>query len=169
VGTPRHCVSCSTFTAIDQHDDIEVWTALSSAKFGKRYKGAQENLSDDLIEQVTDLMLQSLEESLILPPKSLGRSVLESRLQLWGAGVPLNTWVPDMNKEDEEARGFLYDSQYNVGACGDWLLESSVAGAWESGRRLAEFIASDPESSVGLEGRFQASTAVDKVGIGSLS
>ncbi|KAI2488623.1 hypothetical protein MHU86_25677 [Fragilaria crotonensis] len=168
-------ISCNTrkhATTTDKKEGIEVWTVLSSAKFGKRYKGAQENLSDDLVKEVTDLLFQSLEESLVLPPGSLYRDphsscVLESRLQLWGAGVPLNTWIP--REDDDMSRGFLYDSQYKVGACGDWLLDASLAGAWESGRRLAHFMASDSESSVGLEGRFQASTAVDKVGIGSLS
>ena len=172
-------VSCNTrkhTTTTKQLDNIEVWTVLSSAKFGKRYKGAQENLSDELVKEVTGLLFQSLEESLVLPPGSLyrdpiasGSCVMESRLQLWGAGVPLNTWIPMANDIDAMTRGFLYDSQYKVGACGDWLLDSSLAGAWESGRRLAEFMASDSESSVGLEGRFQASSAVDKVGIGSLS
>ena len=177
----------TTTTDNEQHEHVEVWTILSSAKFGKQYKGAQENLPDELVEQVTGLLLKSLEESLILPPGSLIRDpattsssrhgsngcVMESRLQLWGAGVPLNTWIPmshaNDDDDDDAVRGFLYDSHYSVGACGDWLLESSVAGAWESGRRLAEFMATDPTLSVGLQGKFQASSAVDKVGIGSLS
>jgi predicted NAD/FAD-dependent oxidoreductase len=167
-------ISCNTRKhPVEGEDGIEVWTVLSSAKFGKAFKGPQENLPDDLIEKVTGLLYDSVEDALALPKGSLrgpedesagsGR-VLESRLQLWGAGVPLNTWVPD----NDEAEGFIYDADYGVGACGDWLLDSSLAGAWESGRRLAGFIATEDKETSGLEGRFQASTAVDKVGIGAL-
>lgn len=167
-------VSCNTRKhAIEDDETIEVWTVLSSSKFGKAYKGPQENLPDKLAEEVTGLLYDSLEESLVLPKGSLrgpqdGTAgtgcVLESRLQLWGAGVPLNTWVSN----EEDRQGFMFDAEYGVGACGDWLLDSSLAGAWESGRRLAGFMASDPQETTGLEGKFQASSAVDKVGIGAL-
>lgn len=169
-------ISCNTRKypkSVDTDDDVEVWTVLSSAKFGKTYKGPQENLPDDLVHEVTGLLYDSIEEALALSKGSLRGpahdkpgtgSVLESRLQLWGAGVPLNTWIAN----GEESFGFLYDADYGVGACGDWLFDPSLAGAWESGRRLAQFMASGTESSVGLEGKFQASLAVDKVGIGAL-
>ena len=77
--------------------------------------------------------------------------------------------------------GFSYDSQYNVGACGDWLLESSIEGAWESGRRLAQWMMKVEKEKnlnddvnkwcVGLppNGSFYASSAVSKAGIGSFS
>ena len=149
----------------DDDDGVEVWTVLSSAKFGKSHKGPQEFLPTSLREQVTELLLVSLEESLALTPGQLSSAVLESRLQLWGAAVPVNTWRPT------DQTGFLYDEEFNVGACGDWLLDSSIAGAWESGRRLAQHMsssASASSSSAGLEGKFEASVAVDKVGIGAL-
>lgn len=169
-------LSCNTRKHEMEGDDdgIEVWTVLSSAKFGKAHKGPQENLPDELVEKVTGLLYDSIEQALVLPKGSLrgpedgpvgkGR-ILESRLQLWGAGVPLNTWVPD----NSAVEGFIYDGEYGVGACGDWLLDPSLAGAWESGRRLAGFIASDSnKETAGLQGKFQASIAVDKVGIGAL-
>ena len=158
-------------------NDFEVWTVLSSAKFGKAYKGPQENLPHDLVKKVTNEMLKSLEESLALPNGSVTTKILETKLQLWGAGVPLNTWVQKKdsspkNDEDEEEQGFLYDSKYGVGACGDWLLDPSIAGAWESGRRLADYMSKSSSLSlisIGLEGgTFKASSAVDKAGIGSL-
>jgi len=164
----------------DENDDFEVWTVLSSAKFGKAFKGPQENLPNDLVKKVTHTLLTSVEESLALPAGSLTTSntVLETKLQLWGAGVPLNTWVQkndNDNKGKEEEQGFIYDGEYGVGACGDWLLDPSIAGAWESGRRLADYMAKTTSSSsstspsVGLEGgKFRASSAVDKAGIGSL-
>jgi predicted NAD/FAD-dependent oxidoreductase len=152
-------------------DDIEIWTVLSSANFAKKYKGPQENLPDTLVEEVTGLLLTSLEQSLNLQAGTLRGSMdepsgtgklLERRLQLWGAGVPLNTWKAN----DKE--GFLYDAEHGVGTCGDWLLDSSIAGAWESGRRLAEYMTLSPSTNVGLTGQFVASKAVGKVGIGSL-
>jgi predicted NAD/FAD-dependent oxidoreductase len=186
-------LSCNTrkFSSIPSsnlsttNDQTEVWTLLSSAKFGKAFKGPQENLPDALVEQVTGSLLESLEESLILPRGTLtgledpstpydshkNVNILDSQLQLWGAGVPVNTWV----SKDPQSQGFLYDAEWGVGACGDWLLEPSLSGAWESGRRLAQcLITSDFESEVsskriGLEGIFVASKAVDSVGIGSLS
>ena len=43
------------------------------------------------------MLLYGLERSLALPPDSLRESVLESRLQLWGAAVPVNVWTPRDN------------------------------------------------------------------------
>ena len=167
-------LSCNTRKYYPQErDDIEIWTVLSSAKFAKKYKGPQENLPDSVVEEVIGLLLTSLEQSLNLlegtlrgPIESSAGTgiILEHRLQLWGAGVPLNTW----KASGDGASGFLYDAEHGVGTCGDWLLDPSIAGAWESGRRLAEYMNSNPQANVGLEGRFIASKEVGKVGIGSL-
>jgi predicted NAD/FAD-dependent oxidoreductase len=144
---------------------MEVWTILSSPKFAKRYKGPQENLPHDLVDEVTDSMIESLEGFLGLQTNSLRNSVVERRLQLWGAAVPLNTYGKD---------GFLWDANVHVGVCGDWLVDPSIAGAWESGRRLAEYMKEGPpQRSVGLPSSdrpavFAASQSVSKAGIGSL-
>ena len=74
------------------------------------------------------LMATSLEELFGLERKL---EMEEHKLQLWGAGVPLNSWT---------GNGFLYDAENNVGCVVDWLLEPSVAGGWESGRRLSAFL-----------------------------
>lgn len=164
--------------------NVQVWTVLSSPKFAKKYKGPQENLPSETVEEVTFLMLQALERSLSLKEGILtsdeGETILDSKLQLWGAAVPLNTWKTT-NTDNYENTGFLYDSEHGVGACGDWLLESSIEGAWESGRRLAEWMIKvetqktnknnqNEDMSVGLppNGKFYASSAVSKAGIGSL-
>eukprot|EP00547_Thalassionema_nitzschioides_P011429 CAMPEP_0194257526 /NCGR_PEP_ID=MMETSP0158-20130606/39248_1 /TAXON_ID=33649 /ORGANISM="Thalassionema nitzschioides, Strain L26-B" /LENGTH=476 /DNA_ID=CAMNT_0038996597 /DNA_START=10 /DNA_END=1440 /DNA_ORIENTATION=- len=168
-------LSCNTRKyGNSDNGDYEVWTVLSSAQFGKAHKGPQENLPEDLKETVKSILYESIEEALVLPRGSLRGSaedpagsgcILESRVQLWGAAVPLNTWIPS----EDIAQGFLYDGDYGVGTCGDWLLDSSLAGAWESGRRLAQFLidTQDPKT-VGLEGSFQAAQAVEKAGIGAL-
>ena len=157
--------------------DVEVWTVLSSAKFGKQHKGPQEFLPTELQDKVTGLLLEAIEESLLLPKGSLcgetddtdsanqnPSAVLESRLQLWGAAVPVNVWKPD----EDGPHGYLYDQEHAVGACGDWLLDASIAGAWESGRRLAEHMMTTEPSTAGLSGKFEASQAVDRAGIGAL-
>ena len=155
-------VSCQS-RKYPRDDNMEVWTILSSPKFAKKYKAPQENLPHDLVNEVTDSMLESLESLLGLQQNSLRNSVLERRLQLWGAAVPLNTYGKD---------GFVWDSKFHVGVCGDWLVDPSIAGAWESGRRLAEYMKERPQKSVGLPASnkpaiFSVSQSVSKAGIGS--
>ena len=146
--------------------DYQVYTLLSSAKFAKRYKGPQENLSQDTIDTVTNLMMTALEESLGLEKGSIENVIFESRLQLWGAAVPLNVW--NSKASDGFQGGFIYDRDFGVGVCGDWLLDPSIAGAWESGRRLASWIM-DNKGTVGLTGKFKANKSVAKLGIGNLN
>jgi len=145
-------------------NDVEVWTILSSPKFAKNYKAPQENLPEELVEDVTDKLLASVEELLSVKESSVRNSVIERRLQLWGAAVPLNTYKGD---------GFVWDSDFGVGVCGDWLVEPSIAGAWESGQRLAHYMMKGASKSIGLPSVeepaiFEASSSVSKAGIGSL-
>ena len=158
-------------------DDVEVWTILSSGKFGKKNKAPQESIPREKVVEVIDLMLSSLEKSLCLEEGTIHSGlVLDSRLQLWGAAVPLNTWTgaPSTEKEGIQpsaATGFLYDAEYGVGACGDWLLDPSIGGAWESGRRLSNWIVeSDQALSVGLPpgGAFRSSKATADSSIGNI-
>ena len=157
-------ISCQS-RKYPRNDDMEVWTILSSPKFAKKYKAPQENLPDELVDDVTDRLLESVEELLDLQESSLRNSVVERRLQLWGAAVPLNTY--------KGSDGFVWDSRFGVGVCGDWLVEPSIAGAWESGRRLAEYMIEGGSKSIGLPtaeepAAFQASASVSKAGIGSI-
>jgi len=165
--------------ASGKNDGIEVWTLLSSAKFAKKYKGPQENLPQERVEEVTTLMLASLERSLGLKIGGIHEgAVKDSRLQLWGAAVPLNVWSPTEQGDDSKNYGFMYDGEHGVGVCGDWLLDPSIAGAWESGRRLANWMSSSLEedgksnaSSVGLPslgGEFKQSRAASGSGIGNV-
>jgi len=163
------------------NEKYEVWTALSSPEFARKHKAPQENLPQDVVESVTRQLLTSLEESLslsagCLSPYDAQSIIVESQLQLWGAAVPLNVWnsvvsssaSADVN-QDAATLGFLYDGVHGVGVCGDWLLDASIAGAWESGRRLAEYMVSDADRTelVGVKGNFQPCDSV-RAGIGSL-
>jgi hypothetical protein len=185
----------------DDDNDLEVWTVLSSPGFATKYKAPQEFLPPDTVQQVTSMLLQAVERSCFgrmpaTPASSsltgiggglLESSVLESRLQLWGAALPLNTWQSSSSTgtgtaagtttTKQEPDGFLYDAEHSVGVCGDWLLEPSIAGAWTSGRLLAnhlmEGFREHPQSrpaSVGLgsEGKFSPSQSASQLGIGAL-
>ena len=125
--------------------------------------------------EVTLKLLESLEQSLNLEEGTVVNSVIDVKLQLWGAAVPMNTWSSH-NISKDSVDGFVYDAKGGVGACGDWILDPSVAGAWESGRRLANWIlsaryeeSSSEESSnkmsVGLPNR-SSSNEEDSGGVG---
>jgi len=182
-----------TTTYRDGNDDesIEVWTILSTAPFAKKNKAPQEFLPEDVVQKVTQLLLDSLENDILCPGVEkdgggknggtgglLQNQVLESRLQLWGAGVPLNVWRGDPNRKSENdsthgSAGFVHDPRYQVGVCGDWLLEASIAGAWTSGRRMAQRLIdtdhSSTEKCVGFKkGNFEASSSVRQLGLASL-
>mmetsp|Transcript_29105 Transcript_29105/g.78794 ORF Transcript_29105/g.78794 Transcript_29105/m.78794 type:complete len:656 (+) Transcript_29105:182-2149(+) len=167
---------------VDEDRNTEVWTILSTASFAKKNKAPQEFLPDDVVQNVTQMLLDSIETDIIgrtagkeVPKGSLHNQALDSRLQLWGAGVPLNVWRGESagSSSASGSAGFIHDPRYQVGVCGDWLLEASIAGAWTSGRRLAQHLIDTDHSSsaggVGFEkGRFEASQSVTKLGLGSL-
>lgn len=151
-------ITCQTRKYPGQNNaDYEVWTILSSAKFAKKYKAPQEFLPEDTIEEVSSLLLGAVEEVFSLQNKI---QLNEKRLQLWGAAVPLNVW--------ENKKGFIYDPRQNVGVCGDWLVEPSIAGAWASGRLLAHHMLENPKDKTGLDGKFERSEGASKLGIASL-
>jgi predicted NAD/FAD-dependent oxidoreductase len=158
-----------------QDKTVEVWTILSSPKFAKAHKAPQENIPRETADNVIDLLLQALETSLSLIPGSLTRdAILDSKLQLWGAAVPMNVWTSNSTVASEHGHGFLFDSDFGVGACGDWLLDPSIGGAWTSGLNLADFMIQQDEMrkshNVGLppNGGFQASEAALAAGIGNV-
>ena len=155
-------ITCQTRKYPDQEgasDGQEVWTILSSSKFAKKYKAPQEFLPEETIEEVSCLLLEGVEELLDLSAGSI--KPVEKRLQLWGAAVPLNTW--------SNSQGFIYDPTNNVGVCGDWLVEPSVAGAWTSGAKLANHMLTNAKEKTGLDGKFERSESSSKLGIASLS
>jgi len=194
-------LSCQTrkykYNNSNKSRNHEVWTILSSAIFAKNYKVPQENIPVDTVKEVTTELLSSLERCLSLNKGSLNSdNILDSRLQLGGAAVPLNVWSSKkeyINYDDQETKmstkkdfmkeGFLYDAKHGVGACGDWLIDASLGGAWESGRRLALWLIStkedghaqqkeslDHEYSIGLppDGSFRISKAAQDLGIGNV-
>ena len=133
----------------------EVWTVLSSGAFGAKHKAPQENLPAEVEQEVTALLLNAIDRVAGLPPSTLSKSVTATKLQLWGAAVPLNVW---------SGGPFTWDAEANIGIAGDWFDQggegggadggsgaatpSSIESAWLSGRKLAEHIADEERSGV---------------------
>jgi len=172
----------NTYNENKDEENLEVWTILSTATFAKKNKAPQEFLPEDVIQNVTQMLVDSLEKDILGDAKasansqeSLHNQILESRLQLWGAAVPLNVWKGDATNANDSgsAAGFIWDPRFGVGVCGDWLMEASIAGAWTSGRRLAQHLIDTDLSSttkyVGFKkGHFEASQSVRQLGLASL-
>lgn len=184
-------ITCQTRKYKSEDESIEVWTILSSPAFAKKHVAplSENNLPKKLSTKVSRLMLLAVEEFLrgakiwtppdsddeketdgeavedAPPPFALEGLVLDQDLQFWPEAVPMNVF--------EVLRGrtpacFLYDGLYRVGVCGDWLCEANIAGAWTSGRLLAEHIMTNRNESHGLYGDFRRSLATAKAGIGML-
>ena len=132
--------------------ETELWTVLSSGSFGKQHKAAQEFIEGtETEEKVTELLLKATARAAGLPEGALSREkVIASKLQLWGAAVPINAWT---------GGSFAWDAEHTIGICGDWLAgnsarteggghggpaparPSTIESAWVSGRELAEHLA----------------------------
>ena len=150
--------------------ETEVWTVLSSGPFGKAHKVAQEQLEGSEAEaEVTGLLLAAVERACGLTKGSLANACVRSRLQLWGAAIPVNRW---------DGGDYLYSSAGRIGVAGDWLSpsgigSSTVEGAWTSGKLLAEHLASaercQEDAGLTLDKRGGNFVPVDAGGFGSAS
>lgn len=137
-----------------RHDakGVEAWTALSSSAFGKQHKAPQEFLEGTAKEtEVTKLLLDGIERATGLSAGTLSKVVSATKLQLWGAALPINRWV------GKEGADFVWSGSHKIGIAGDWFSQSpdrvsTVEAAWLSGVRLAEHVAGTSSSQdVGLE------------------
>ncbi|XP_048241536.1 renalase-like [Haliotis rufescens] len=108
---------------------IECWTVFSTREFGTANKVPQENIPPGKAQGVTSKLLDAFSQA---TGKGQLPAVVYSRVQLWGAAVPMNVLGTD-----EEC---VFDSFSNVGICGDWLVSPCIQGAALSGLALAERI-----------------------------
>ncbi|CAL4891237.1 unnamed protein product [Urochloa decumbens] len=108
----------------------ECWTFFSTAAYGRRNKVPQENIPKVTAEKVKEDMLGGVEHALGLSKGSLQRPIY-TRVQLWGAALPMNT--PGVS--------CIFDPLGRAGICGDWLIGSSIEAAILSGTSLANHIA----------------------------
>ena len=88
-------------------------------------------------ERVARELLRAFEMSAGLAPNSI--APVAQRLQLWGAGVPMNVL---------SAGPCVLDVGAAAGICGDWLLEPSIQGAAVSGPELPEAIANHTQRNL---------------------
>lgn len=127
----------------DAAPGTEAWTALSTPGFGKKHKAPQEFLEGTPKEkEVTKLMLEAIERATGVAAGSLQQAVKATKLQLWGAGLPINRWATP------EGQDFVWDAEHKIGIAGDWLSSdaaraSTVEASWLSGALLAEHLAGD--------------------------
>lgn len=131
--------------------NTEAWTALSSAEFGKRHKAPQEFLAGtDKEREVIGLLIGGIERAVGIPEGALQAAVLATKLQLWGAALPINRWA------SKDGVDFVWSASHRIGIAGDWLTSSparasTVEAAWLSGARLAEHVARCAAADAGLE------------------
>ena len=151
----------------------EVWTVLSSAAFGAKHKAPQEFLEGTEVEaEVTKLLLEAVARAAGLPDDALAAKAVATKLQLWGAAVPINAW------EGADAAEFAYNSKFRIGIAGDWLRAGSVGGgsspsaastiegAWLSGRRLASHVhAAAQQATAGAGAAAEGVAALGDVGL----
>ena len=108
---------------------------------------AQEQLEGTEAEaEVTALLLAAVERALGLAEGAVAKAASATKLQLWGAAIPMNRW---------DGGDFAYSAAGRVGIAGDWLASearaataSTVEAAWTSGFLLAEHIASETGCTV---------------------
>ncbi|XP_076450145.1 LOW QUALITY PROTEIN: renalase-like [Babylonia areolata] len=139
---------CNNSKKLRQSGPVECWTVVSTAAFGSAHKVPQENVPPGKRKEVVQALLASL--SRVTGVKNLPE-VCFTRVQLWGAALPLNVY----SSRDE----CLFDAQRQVGVCGDWLVSPCIQGAALSGLAMAEkirqHVSGDAQSST-LQPQFKA-------------
>eukprot|EP00850_Spirogloea_muscicola_P012842 SM000085S23192 [mRNA] locus=s85:40100:42398:+ [translate_table: standard] len=126
-------------------DRPQCWTMLSTKEYGLKNKVPQEAVPRVRAARVTEEMLAGLAAALGVDGGAAGLpSPIYTRVQLWGAALPLNS----------PGTPCIFDAVGRVGICGDWLLSSTVEAAALSGIAL-DFRDAQEEDlvlySVGLE------------------
>ncbi|GFR40845.1 hypothetical protein Agub_g1494 [Astrephomene gubernaculifera] len=117
-------------------ESLQCWTLFSTNAFGQANKVPQEAIPADVADKVATEMLQALKESCVGSGSSSSSSLqwprpVFTRVQLWGAALPLNSpGVP-----------CILDPDSRVGVCGDWLSGGSLQAAAVSGITIARRIA----------------------------
>lgn len=88
--------------------DVEVWSLLSTAEFGKANKVPQERVPKKKAAEVTSALVGAFAR---LGGTIDPAAILASRAQLWGAALPLTC-----TRERS-----LVDADAGVAVCGDWM------------------------------------------------
>eukprot|EP00968_Pinguiococcus_pyrenoidosus_P004130 scaffold273_cov242-Pinguiococcus_pyrenoidosus.AAC.8 len=133
---------------------VEVWTLLSTPAFAKEHKMPQEFIEGTptealVVETLVGDVLETFRRRRGGDDEAFIDKILFSKVQLWGAGVPINRWAA------EDGNPFLFDAAHGIGVVGDWLCKPSVEGAFLSGSDFGAWLSeSSAEASAGLRGSF---------------
>ena len=119
----------------------ECWTLISTPEFGAAHKVPQESVPDAKAKEVTALLLAAFARAIGAPPAPAPGGLAPpafTKLQLWGAAVPLN------GLKSAPGHEFAFDAAAAAGICGDWLCPNTlgigIEAAAVSGDALAEHI-----------------------------
>ncbi|KAG2425864.1 hypothetical protein HYH02_014928 [Chlamydomonas schloesseri] len=134
----------------------QCWTLFSTNAYGQANKVPQENIPPEVADKVAAEMVAALREAVGGPEGSPTAAAVAAkwpktvftRVQLWGAALPLNT----------PGTPCILDPDSRVGVCGDWLSGGSLQAAAVSGITLARQIA-------GLRGKTQAQLDPFRLGL----
>ncbi|CAL1535113.1 unnamed protein product [Lymnaea stagnalis] len=138
-------------------DQYECWTIISSKTLGEQNKVPQEHIPPNVASRISHLMLQSFADATGMKEKL--PDVCFRKLQLWGAGVPINKFSGGTE--------CVFDAAHKIGICSDWLVSPCVQGAAISGLALAETIVqhiNGNKSSTPLQPHFNPATSPSAIG-----
>jgi predicted NAD/FAD-dependent oxidoreductase len=107
----------------------ECWTIISTKSFGKAFKVPQENIPPRTEKSVVEKLLVAFKAA---TGKQELPALCYTRVQLWGAAVPINTLASGSD--------CVFDGRHHLGVCGDWLSSPCIQGAAISGLSVAEKI-----------------------------
>lgn len=138
VKDPKSILSwiCNTSAKIgNKTTNYQSWTFISTREYAALNKVPQEAIPVEKEKQVKQEMLQAFADVVNIPLSSMDAAF--SKIQLWGAAVPLN----------RHTSPFVWDSDAQVGICGDWFTSTKspapgIESAWCSGKKLADELAS---------------------------
>ncbi|KAG2436952.1 hypothetical protein HXX76_006468 [Chlamydomonas incerta] len=135
----------------------QCWTLFSTNAFGQANKVPQENIPPEVADKVAAEMVEALKQAVAgaeggpaaaAAVAARWPKTVFTRVQLWGAALPLNT----------PGTPCILDPDSRVGVCGDWLSGGSLQAAAVSGISLARQIA-------GLRGKTQEQLGPFRLGL----
>ena len=127
---------CNTSKKINAaNGKYESWTLISTKEYAAENKVPQEAIPQEDESRITHELLSDFQKCMGL--SSIMNDIKFSKLQLWGAAIPLNR----LNCP------FIYDGKEGIGVCGDWFdtqseIGPSIETAFMSGHLLAQHIIS---------------------------
>ena len=127
---------CNTSKKINAaNGKYESWTLISTKEYAAENKVPQEAIPQEDESRITHELISDFQKCMGL--SSIMNDIKFSKLQLWGAAIPLNR----LNCP------FIYDGKEGIGVCGDWFdtqseIGPSIETAFMSGHLLARHIIS---------------------------